>query len=642
MSVSSLRIIKSVDLYFFALVAICSVIYWPGLSGSFFFDDGPSILAAPGVKLDYFSWENVRQAWYSGSAGPSGRPLAQISFAINYFLNGFSPFAFKLTNLAIHYLCGALVYGLSSRILHVSIKETKSESIQGIALGITAVWLLHPIQLLPVLHVVQRMTSLSALFLLAAMYAHIDGREHMNGNAWLRILIAWAVLWPMSVLSKETGLLFPLFALAWELIIRKNSVGRLDRYANLLSGATVLTFAFALVYMLSDGGQWLWAGYEVRPFTMLQRMMTEARVLWFYLGQIFLPRLGGFGLYHDDFVLSTSWSTPWTTLPSILGISALLIFSWFMRIRAPLVTFGLLWFFVGHLMESTVLPLELVHEHRNYLPMLGILFVVLGAWNAIFVNYTKPPRIVMGLVTVFICSTSLVTALRAHQFGDEIRRTQMAVHQHSLSARTQYEAGSTLVGIVGANDADPLLVASATQHLRASMDLNPDFKMGGLSLIYLACKIGQPPKSEDLAELTRRLQSTFFAPGDRNVLYMAKEMANNGTLCLSREQVDGLFNAALTNPTASTFVRAILFSWYADYLWLTAKDMVAARNALSQAMAISPANPSNRLKWAQLLYISGDRKGVGRVLLELKASSLTSEERRTRDELLRSLNIEHQ
>jgi len=641
MSVSSQNSFKSVGLYLFALVATCLVIYWPGLGGEFFFDDGPNILAAPGVKLEFLSWEGLTQAWNSGGAGPSGRPIAQISFAINYLLNGFSPFAFKATNLAIHCVCGVLVYGLASRVLLVSFRETKSQSIRIVALGITAVWLLHPIQLLPVLHVVQRMTSMSALFLLAAMYAHVVGRERRNGTEWSSILTAWMFLWPMSILSKETGLLFPLFAMTWEMTIRKHAVGELDRFASLMGSAIVVTLIVAIVYMLSDRAQWLWAGYEVRPFTFLQRVMTEARVLWFYLGLIFFPQLSSFGLHHDDFQLSTGWSTPWTTCSSFIGLAALFFLSWLIRKRAPLITFGLSWFFVGHLMESTILPLELVHEHRNYLPTLGIPFVVVGVWNAIFSSYVHPPRLLIGLVAAPVCIISLITAFRAHQFGNEIRRTQMAAHQHSLSARTQYEAGSTLIEIISASAPDPSLVASATQHLQASMDLDPNYKMGSLSLIYLACKVGKPPNPDHFAELTRRLQSTLFAPGDRNVLYLSKEMANNGTLCLNREQIDGLFGAAITNPTVTAHVRAILFSWYADYLWLSAKDMAAARNALSKSLAISPTNPSNRLKWAQLLYISGEHKGAVQVLLELKESNLSSEERGTRNELLSSLNIGH-
>jgi hypothetical protein len=642
MSTIAHHVPKGCYLQYLAVVAVCVVIYWPGLGGGFFFDDGPSILSPPGVRLESLSWASLKQAWYSGGAGPLGRPIAQMSFAINYYLYGFSPFAFKATNLGIHCVCGVLVYVLSGRILNTANWKRGRIPTRTVAFVITSAWLVHPIQVLPVLHVVQRMTSLSAVFLFAALLLHVRERERVSGAAKPIILIAWLVLWPMSVLCKETGLLFPLFVVVWELSVRKNALGRLDIFARLLVGVIALLIVVVIGYMLSDQAQWLWAGYELRPFTMVQRLMTESRALWFYIGQIVFPRLGAFGVYHDDISLSTGWFSPWTTFPSSVGLIALLVLAWRLRTRAPLVTFGIAWFFSGHLLESSVFPLELVHEHRNYLPMLGILFVAAGAWNAAVVRHQPSARLVIALAIVVFGSATTITMLRAHQFGDEVRRTQLAALQHSSSARTQYEAGSILTGLIGENSENSPLVASAEKHFRASMDLDPDFKMGGLGLINLGCKVGKPPNPVDLAALMRRLQFTPFAPGDRNVLYIAKELANSGALCLNRRQIDGLFGAAVANPTVSTSVQAMILSWQADYLWITYRDMVAARQALSQSLAISPSNPSNRLKWAQLLYLSEELDSAGKVLLGLDSDKLSSEERRTQNDLMRSLNIEHQ
>ena len=81
--------------WFVLVTALVVAIYWVGLGGAFFFDDGPSILFAPGLKLQNLSAESLRQAWFSGGAGPSGRPIAQMSFALNYYFSGFDPFAFR-------------------------------------------------------------------------------------------------------------------------------------------------------------------------------------------------------------------------------------------------------------------------------------------------------------------------------------------------------------------------------------------------------------------------------------------------------------------------------------------------------------------------------------------------------------------
>ena len=500
-------------------------------------------------------------------------------------------------------------------------------------------WLLHPIQLLPVLHVVQRMTSLSALFLLAALQLHICGRERGGcaGGVW--VALAWAVLWPLSFFSKETGVLFPAFALAWELIIRRWASVRLDRFARSLFGLGALTLLAGLAYGLSPTAQWLWAGYDLRAFSLVERLMTEARVVWFYLGLIVLPRIEALGLYHDDIVVSTSLFSPWTTLPALLGLAGLLGLAWSVRTRAPLLAFGIVWFLIGHSLESTVLPLELAHEHRNYIPLFGI--VLAGAWALLYSLENTGPRKTVGiaLAGTALVYFSMVTALRAHQFGDEVRRTQLEAQHHQRSARAQHQAGVALAALPAAALPASPIYAFARRHYEIAGELDPDFKMSWLGLIHLGCSAGVPVKQVEVAELGRRLRERPFAPGDRSVLYNLKEMSVAGTLCLSRPDIEGLFAAALTNASVSAGVKAILYSWYADYLWLHARDLAAARGALQHSLALNPENSSNRLKSAQLMVISGEPKPARQMLLDLRNEKLSAEEQKTLDELLAAFNI---
>ena len=218
--------------------ALALAIYWPGLHGSFFFDDGPSILLAEGVRLKTLSVESLMQALFSGHSGPSGRPVAQLSFALNHYFSSFSPFAFKATNLAIHGACAFLAFFLALRLLTGTGLEAKQRSCALISAGFLAItWLLHPILLTSVLLVVQRMTSLSALFLILALLLHITARGQGARKGTMKLIVAWGVLWPLSFFSKETGVLFPFFALAWELIVRRSSVGGLDRFARVFATA---------------------------------------------------------------------------------------------------------------------------------------------------------------------------------------------------------------------------------------------------------------------------------------------------------------------------------------------------------------------------------------------------------------------
>ena len=622
------------------LLAVLGLIYWPGMRGAFFFDDGPSILTASGVQLERLTWDGLRNAWLSGGAGPTGRPLAQLSFALNYFLSGFSPVAFKATNLVIHMLCGGLVYGLMRHVLAstcAAVPESQRRALAGV---VAAAWLLHPIQVLPVLHVVQRMTSLAAFFLLAAFWLHVQARENVGRVGLAKLVVAWAVLWPLSILSKETGLLLPIYVLAWEMILHRANVGRLDKFAKgllLLAGVSAIV---VLVYLQSDRGQWVWAGYQMRPFTAAERLMTECRVMWFYISLVFVPRLSAFGLYHDDITISLDWLTPWSTVPSALGLLALAMLVWQMRNRVPLAALGVAWFLVGHTLESTLLPLEIAHEHRNYLPLLGLLWVPLGLVLAgQRVRSSVHPH-VLRLATALLGLLAVITALRVYPFGDEIRRTQFAVEYHPQSAQAHYEAGQALAGLITADrsSVSPWL-AQIQAHYAQANALNPNFKLALLGQIDVACKTRGAVPNEVAQTLERRLVSTPFAPGDRTVLYSVKEMAAQGELCLSDADVERLFAAAFANPGVDSGVQAILWSWLADYRWLAARDLAGARAALQRSLALNPGNTSNRLKWAQLQFIAGNLPAARKLLTELRGALLSKEERQTLEQVLDAINM---
>ncbi len=604
-------------------------VYWPGLQGEFFFDDEPSILLAEGVRLEKLSVESLRQALSSGYAGPSGRPVSQLSFALNYYFSGFNPFAFKASNLVIHMASALLAFFLALRLLAATSPQVKGRN-SLIAAGVLAsAWLLHPIQLLPVLHVVQRMTSLSALFLLAAMLLHVSGREHGGRAGMVKLVLAWTVLWPLSFFSKETGVLFPCFVLAWELIARRNRDGGLDWFARALAVLAGLTFSVGVIYATLPAGQWLWAGYELRTFTLAERLLTEGRVLWFYLGLILFPRLESLGLYHDDFLLSTSLLEPWTTLPALAGLAGLIWLVWWLRNRAPLVSFGIAWFLIGQALESTFLPLEIAHEHRNYVPLFGILLV--GAWGLARVLENNGPFKTLGIMlsTVALTYFPFVTALRAHQFGEEGRRTQIEAQHHRFSARAQHEAGRILAAHVEAALPNSPVYSFARRHYELASKLDPALKMSWLGLIALNCKVGKPVERAWIEALARRLRGTPFAPADRNALYSLKEMSIAGTLCLQREDIERFFAAALANPTTSTYVSVLLHSWLADYLALSAHDLPAAEVELDRALALAPHNPSNNLKRAQLDFLQ-ERYGEARIrLAKIPRADLSHSEQET-------------
>jgi len=611
-------------------IAVSAAAYWSGLQGDFFFDDEPNILQVEALRLQDLSAASLREAIDSGLAGPAGRPVAQLSFALNhYFSGGFVPFAFKATNLALHGLAGLLTFFLGLRLLAAGAPQAPRARLQAAAAILAAAWLLHPLQLTTVLYAVQRMNGLSALFLFAGLLLHVRGRENGGMAGAAQVALAWGLFWPLAFFSKETGALFPLFVLAWELVLHRRATGRLDAFARALAVLAGLTFAAAVSYAALPAGRWLWAGYDFRPFTLPERLLTEGRVIWCYLGLMLLPRLEDFGLHHDDVALSTGLLAPWTTLAAWVGLLALVVLAFRLRRKAPLATFGIAWFFIGHLLESTALPLELMHEHRNYVPLFGILLAFASFLPQALTSPGPRRTLALTLAGFALAWCGFVTALRAHQFGEETRRSQLEVQHHPESARAHYEAGRALALLDPSADTEGPTYFFARTHFERAGELDAGFKLGWLGLMHLNCRAGQPAEAAWVEALGRRLRETPFGPGDQSLMYTLKEMAIAGALCAGRADIEALFAAARANPAVTPPVRAKLHSWLADYLVLGARDAAAATVELDQSLALAPYNPSNRLKRAQLAFLLKDFADARRRLGELREASLKTAERET-------------
>ena len=184
-------------------VALLCALYLPNLDGGFIFDDLPAIADNVHVQvtsLHPYEWLN---AMLLHSTGPLKRPLAFASFVLNYRLTGLDPFYFKLVNFVLHLLCGLLAWTLGRRLLA---RLPHRVGVRFAAAAAAAIWLLHPVQLTTVLYVVQRMTSMAALFCLAGMICYVSGRERLArgkpGGA-ARIATAFLVCTPLAAFSKE-------------------------------------------------------------------------------------------------------------------------------------------------------------------------------------------------------------------------------------------------------------------------------------------------------------------------------------------------------------------------------------------------------------------------------------------------------
>jgi tetratricopeptide (TPR) repeat protein len=620
------------------LIALVSLIYWPGLHGGFFFDDYANIVNSDSLKINNISIDSIRDILGSGIAGPLGRPISLLTFATNYYFTDLNPFYFKLTNLVIHLINAGLVYLLVRLLLRtVQAQETRPK-IEPIAIFVAALWAILPIQLTSVLYVVQRMTSLSSLFILVALILHVWARQQRK---WGRIelaalLVSWGLFFPLAIFSKETGILLLLYVAAYEGILQKHVAHGLDKFGRGYILAIALTCSAALFYILCGPSNFL-GGYSNRVFSLEQRLLTEARVVLEYIRLIYLPSLSGFSIYHDDFQVSSGLLRPLSTLPALAGLIILPVLAWRIRTSQPLISFGIFWFLLGHTLESSIIPLELMHEHRNYLPSLGLILIPVAALNITNQRYKPIQPFAIATLIAFGAYYGLLTYLRSDMYGDDFRRTQLEAEYHPNSERSQYSAGALMVDMYNKNR-NPILYALAYKHFENAIANDKNSKLGLLGMLQLDCLSSQKTNISTFNELSHRTRNNIWTSFDRIVLHALVEMSSSKTICLNRAQVDALFAAALENPHTTINDRSVVSSDYAYYLWIGQKDYQAAHKVLVRAIADNRNDTLNRLNLIRLDLLLQDKQGAINILNELKSRKLKRQEQMAINEIQRDIS----
>jgi len=295
------------------------------------------------------------------------------------------------------------------------------------------------------------MAQLSALFALLALLAYVHGRlalERGNRRAgWAALFIATPLCVLAGVLSKENAVVAIGLCVAAELTLLRVSAR---------SRTSVLSFHglfLAMPVCAALALLWFWperlvGGYDAREFTLAERLLSQPRALLDYLGLIVVPQGPRMGLYTDDFVASTGWLTPPSTAIAALIVAGLLVGALVLRRRFPIVAFGVLFFFAGHAIESTFLPLELYFEHRNYLPMIGIVIAVIGSFG--YLAAARSPLTTRGLglpgiaALLFLGVLAVATTGRVLVWGSAEAIAEQGVRSNPESLRAHTDLATLL------------------------------------------------------------------------------------------------------------------------------------------------------------------------------------------------------
>lgn len=437
-------------------------------------------------------------------------------------------------------------------------------------------------------------------------------------------MLASALLFlPLAALSKETGLLLPAFYLLIEIcFFRFDTNSQTTR--SFLSWFYIITVGIPLILAIAflvsrwDG---FMAGYMTREFSLSERLMTETRVLWFYLQQIITPSNAQLGLYHDDIVISKGLFEPVSTTFAITGL-AILVGLALMSLwkKAPIITFGILFFLIGHILESTILPLEIAHEHRNYIPMYGIIFVFF--FYMLYPLRYKSNLRIRGIVAILlICLFAFNTRTRSIQWSNPYDLFQAEVEHHPSSAIANGELGALYSNLfIPDPDAMENYYQLASQYFDTAAKLNQNDTKPLFAQIWLEANRNKPINQELIDELKNRLANAPYAAISSDKLILLIRCIQETHCKLPDSGFEALVEAALGNPTLKGIHRTKVLHAYSIYLINNSKNYPKAIEIMRQMIAIDPAQLEHRVALIKFLTALERHSDARQELEKLKST----------------------
>lgn len=621
---------------------VTAAVYAPGVTGGWIFDDFPNIVDNAAIHIT--QGHSTLAVWVNSAlSSPSSflrRPLASLTFSLNWMVGGGNPWPFKITNIVIHLINGVLLFCMLRALLQLlglrqagflptattSLPKKDGDGIAlehaaatRLALIVSAAWMLLPINLMAVLYVVQRMESLCQIFILAGLWAYLHGRWMMltarnsrRDRQGFALAIGGIVLGTiLGLTSKETAVLLPVFAFQAEWIILRFT--RATPAGHALPEGTEKqtqdhrlwwTFIITLFAPAALGSAWLlrtalrpstWTG---RDFTLAQRLLTEPRVLVDYLHWTLLPNPMVLSLYHDEITVSNGLLTPWTTLGAIAFLAALIVLAVWLRNRQPLVSLGIGWFFAAQLLTATVVPLELVYEQRIYFASIGVLLVA-GTW-LLGLRWKIALPILRGfLIAIALLWFALVTHLRALEWSNPLRLAVTEGNYHPTSERAMYEAGRLLLL---ASDYEPgKTMDESMKYLRQAAAIPGSTALPDQAMIMIVDHHHQGDDSAFWDSMVRKLRDQATNQGDISALITLTQCYDKGICKFDVKQLQRAYQAVLSRPHPIARLNAA----YAVFQRNILHDDMLAEKYLALAATSDPSEPAYRIDLAALYARNG-------------------------------------
>lgn len=571
------------------VLGVVALSFWPALTGPFLFDDTPNLAPLTQLSAESATGQDWLRVIFGNASGSLGRPLSMLSFAVQAEHWPQNPLAFKLVNLCLHLFVAALLGILAWLVAGYTALRPPQRALS--ALFAAALWAAHPMMLPSTMLVVQRMTLLSSFAMAAALCCFLLAASPAARARGLLLWLAYPLVFGTGLLAKETAILLPIYLLVLALILP--ATAQLLRAHRLWTGLFVVLPLLALITYIVVRWPGFANTYQYRDFNLSERLLTESRVIVRYLIDILWPSHNSAALFRDDISLSTGWLQPVSTLACVALLAVLTAGAVAVRRRWPWLALGWLWFIGGHLLESTVLPLELAFAHRNYLPLFGItLFIAL--------HLSQRLRLALASATLVgaLLALLIVTSNVAHDYGDEEQLAYSWARDQPNSSRAQQYAATVAFGRGDWN--------RAGAYLQQGLEVTPESSELLLQSLIVRCVQGKNTTAAVAATLPR-LAITSPLPAALNSIAFWRKQLMQGTSC------DGLAMPQLLQLAEAMLVGGQRYGggFNARPLLVEIAEIHVARGDLNNAMksydAVFAAKPEPDIavRQAQLLASAG-------------------------------------
>jgi len=570
----------SLALPLLVLVMAGWAVYANTLRVPFYFDDIQNIEENSAIHLSSLAPGALAEAITRSPCAT--RPVANLSFALNYYAHGDWLPGFHLVNIAVHLLAGIFLFLLLKSTLTLPAVGCGDEEALPIAFAAALIWLVHPLQTQAVTYLVQRMAALAGMFYLLALYCYLRGRlsgAAGRGRWWFAAALVAGLL---ALGSKETAVTLPFFVFLYEwYFLRDLDRGWLKRHLPLVG--VVFALLLGAVFVYTGGHPWrvVTASYTYQDYGVWERLLTESRVLFFYLGLLVYPAPSRLSLDHD-FPLSHGLLAPATTLAAVAGFALLVATAVFVARRQRLFSFAILWYLGNLLLESSFVGLELIFEHRLYLPSaLPVAVAALALFRLVRRRWAG-----LVIVAVIVLLLGFWARQRNETWREPLVFHRDLVRKAPAKARPHFNLGRQLLD-AGRNN-------EAIAEFAAALALEPRLLMARYQLAVAYGRAGQLDQAIANCRAVLALVPDDFAANHTIGVFLRQK----GELGAAR---DHLLKALALSPENPAVLAAL------GMVFHQAGNFAAALEFYRRTIAVQPANASILNNMGVLYRDQGDR-----------------------------------